>query len=171
MQGLPAEVAQQPSLWQEEWQEATLSLCKWTSNHWGRAQRKLHVSQPLPDTFPCIITPCSQNDSGRWGPALLLPHSWGSWGQAVPALTQGHAAGGRFKACPSFHTLWQQVHKLGEESAINGHIVCALSRTMTPGDTFICVSFGSHPTSLGTFERERHHGFPVFVYPHFWNHD
>lgn len=85
-------------------------------------------------------------EAGRWRPALFLLWAWGSWSQAVPALTQGHTAGGgAFKACP-LH--WQQVHELTEESAINGHIVCVLSRTMTLGThSFVCLLAVAQPPS------------------------
>lgn len=34
----------------------------------------VHAHQPLLDIFIFIISLCFQNGSGRWGPALLLPH-------------------------------------------------------------------------------------------------
>lgn len=53
--------------------------------------------------------------------------------------------GGGFKVCP-LH--WQQVHKLTEESAINGHIVCVLSRMMTLGThSFVCLLAVAQPPS------------------------
>lgn len=53
---------------------------------------------------------------------------------------------GGFKACP-LH--WQQVHELTEESAINGHIVCVLSRTMTLGThSFVCLLAVAQPPSV-----------------------
>lgn len=132
------------SLWQEEWQEAALSLWKSTSNLRGRAQRN---SACAPASFGYFhihhLSVFSKMTLGG-GDQLCSYLMYG----AVPALTQGHTAGGGFKACPSFHRRWQQVHKLTEESAINGHIVCVLRRTMTPGThSFVCLLAVAQPAS------------------------
>lgn len=73
-----------------------------------------------------------------------------SMGKLKPGRSRTHSRShswwGGFKACP-LH--WQQVHELTEESAINGHIVCVLSRTMTLGThSFVCLLAVAQPPSV-----------------------
>lgn len=70
------------------------------------------------------------------------------YGGAASTHSRSHSWWGWFKACPSFHSRGQQVHKLTEERAINGHIVCVLRRTMTPGThSFVCLLAVAQPAS------------------------
>lgn len=113
------------------------------SNHCGRTPRKQRMCTRLFRMFSYSLPHCGLGGGNQL--CSYVEHEEAEARQFPHSLKVTQLVGGGFKVCP-LH--WQQVHKLTEESAINGHIVCVLSRMMTLGThSFVCLLAVAQPPS------------------------